>query len=269
MTRIVLVGSSGRMGRTVAQCASCTPGIDIVAGVDVRTDESSADAQFPLYSSLQHVNTKADVLIDFSRPDSLESILTFCAHHKCGAVLATTGYTDVQTAEISKASQDIPIFQAPNFSIGVALLYELVKHAASVLDAQYDIEIVERHHRSKRDAPSGTALGLADAIRTVHPTLYNVYGRFGPDMRRQNEEIGVHAVRGGSLVGEHEVMFLSNGEELDIAHRAYSKDVFAQGALKAAEFIADKECGMYTMHNLLEALGLRQRTPSEPTPDSP
>lgn len=257
MIRILLVGALGRMGRTVAECAEAMKDVQIAAGVDVAAE--GAETTFPLYTALSEVRTEADVVIDFSRPESLADILSYCRKNNIGAVLATTGYTEEQKQEIADASTVVPVFQAPNFSIGVALVSELVQQAARVLDGRADVEIVERHHSGKVDAPSGTALALGEAVKsavTGDPAF--VFGREGRHARRGDKEIGIHAVRGGTLVGEHDVMFLCPDEEVDISHKAYSRDIFARGALAAAQFVAGQSSGMHDMHSLLRAMGLSQ-----------
>lgn len=253
--KILLVGAAGHMGRAVAACAGQLDDAGIRAGVDVAPCE---EADFPLFRSVAEAPSDADVIIDFSRPESLEGILSYCEKNGAGAVLATTGYTEAQMDRIRQASASVAIFQAPNFSIGIALLCELAKDAARVLGDRSDIEIVERHHNRKVDAPSGTALAIADAVADVIPGAGEyVYGRHGASEKRSPGEIGIHAIRGGTLVGDHDVMFLSPNEELDISHRAYSRDIFAQGALAAARFLTEKKSGLYDMRNLLQAMGLR------------
>lgn len=255
MTRIILVGALGRMGRTVAECVSGLEDACIVAGVDIAA--ADAAAVFPLYSSLGDVKEDADVVIDFSRPDSLDDILSFCRAKDVGVVLATTGYTDDQKQRIRDASAAIPVFQAPNFSIGVALVRELVQQAARVLDGRADVEIVERHHNKKVDAPSGTALALGEAVKdALSGSSKFVFGRHGRHVPRAENEVGIHAVRGGSIVGEHDVMFLCPDEEVDISHKAYSRDIFARGALAAAQFASIQPPGLYDMRSLLKELGM-------------
>lgn len=253
MLNVMLVGAAGRMGRAVAECARNMPGdVTVSAGIDVQPPNG---AEFPVFSALREADRPADVVVDFSRPGSLNDILEYCKQHNIGAVLATTGYDESQLKQIDEASKSIPIFRASNFSIGIALLCQLVRQAAQVLDRS-DIEIVERHHNRKVDAPSGTALSILEVLSTVRPDTKERFGRHGNNAARMPNEIGIHAVRGGGLVGDHEVMFLSENEELDITHRAYSREVFAQGALTAAGFIASKSSGIYGMQDLLCTLGL-------------
>lgn len=255
MTDILLVGALGRMGHAVAQCVAETPDAQIVAGVDVA--DNAEGMPFPVYPALSDVKEHADIVIDFSRPASLEGVLEYCMREGAGAVLATTGYSQGQQESIRKASAKVPIFQTPNFSIGVALVRELTQIAAGVLAGRYDVEIVERHHNKKVDAPSGTALALAESVRAgTNEPLEFVYGRAGKNVPRQENEIGIHAVRGGTIVGEHEVMFLGPQEEVNLVHKAYSREIFAQGAVRAAQFLKDQQPGMYDMRNLLRSLGM-------------
>lgn len=246
---ILLVGASGYMGRAVAEAAAAT-GHTIVAGVD----PVETKARFPIQKNMKSA-PPSDVLIDFSRPESLEGILEYCTRTRTGAVLATTGYDEKQREAIARVSDEIPVFHSSNFSIGVSLLRELAQRAAEVLGRTADVEIVERHHNRKVDAPSGTAYMLADAVAEALPgSSEYVYGREGTNSKRKPGEIGIHAVRGGSVVGEHTVMFLSPDEELQLTHSAYSRKVFANGALTAAVFVSEKKTGLFGMNDLLKYL---------------
>lgn len=252
MANIALVGAAGRMGHMVTERAEMMPGVEIVAGVDVVTPAEALP--YPLYPSVDDITEHADVLMDFSSPTSLDTILDYCVKHKIPAVLAATGYTDEQKAQIREATVHIPIFLSSNYSIGVALVQELAKQVAQVCTG-YDIEVIERHHNQKVDAPSGTALSIADAIASVLPgEMEFVYGREGRNAKRKPNEIGIHAVRGGAIVGEHEIEFISEDEEIDIIHRAYSRKIFADGALRAALTIIGKPPSLYGMPDLLRIL---------------
>lgn len=254
MTKIILIGAAGHMGRAVTSCVEALPNAEIVCGVDMAP---GATAPFPIYPQLSDVSEQADVIIDFSRPSTLDDILDYCAGHQIGAVLATTGYSPEQKQEILEASRHVPIFQTPNLSIGVAVLNALAKIAARVLAGRCEVEIVERHHKRKMDAPSGTALALAETVKAELPDCTDfTYGRHGTDAARSASEIGIHAVRGGTIVGDHEIMFLCRDEEVDIGHKAYSREVFAQGAVAAAQFLAGKKNGVYNMQDLVQSLGL-------------
>lgn len=258
MTKIALVGACGRMGRMVAQCAQEMPAAEIVAGVD--TVSPDAPLPFPLYKSLDEITEHVDVVMDFSSAKTLESVLEFCVERNVPAVLAATGYTPEQKASIRHATMNIPIFQSSNYSIGVCLVQEMARQVAAVM-RDCDIEIIEKHHSGKADAPSGTALTLADTIADVLAgDVEYVFGRHGQGTQRKPNEIGIHAVRGGALVGEHEVLFLSEEEEVDLVHKAYSRKVFANGALAAALSITGKSPSLYGMADLLKNLAIVPRS---------
>lgn len=246
MIKVLLNGASGKMGGVVTSLAE-SKDVEIVAGVD---SKSSAKA-YPVYASLDEVKEDFDVLIDFSRADSLSSILAFL--NKClkPAVLCTTGYTEEQIQSIRDASGHVPIFRSANMSLGVNILSRILKDYSKVLYENYDIEIIEKHHNEKLDSPSGTAILLADAIRgAIGSETHVVCGREGM-RKREKSEIGIHAVRGGSIVGDHEVIFAGTGEVIEINHKAISKDVFAAGALEAAKFMIGKAPGYYDMDDML------------------
>ena len=247
--RILLCGTFGKMGRTIAQIVSERNDCEICAGVDIGT----GDAAFPVYPAPALVKEEADVLIDFSHPSALGGILEYAVPRCMPVVLATTGYADEQIALIRKASERIPVFFSANMSLGVNLLSELAKTAAKVLGSSFDIEIVEMHHNRKVDAPSGTALMLANEIASVLPEKPEfVYDRHDKRERRSRTEIGMHAVRGGTIVGEHEILFCGTDEVVKLCHSAGSKAVFASGAVNAAVFLSGKTPGLYTMHDMVK-----------------
>lgn len=220
----------------------------VACGVDIHTPEG---CQVPVYASFNDVKESVDVIIDFSSPAALDGELEYAKAHNVPVVLASTGYTAEQLEKIEQASKQVAVFKTANFSLGVNLLVGLVKKAAEVLGENFDIEIVERHHNRKVDAPSGTALMLADAINdTLAEKREYVEGRSGIVGRRGNE-IGIHAVRGGTIVGEHEVMFAGEDEIVTLSHSARSKRVFAAGAIRAAKWMAGKPAGMYDMNDVL------------------
>ena len=220
----------------------------VVCGVDLHTPEGF---KVPVYASFNDVKESVDVIIDFSSPAALDGELEYAKAHNVPVVLASTGYTAEQLEKIEQASKQVAVFKTANFSLGVNLLVGLVKKAAEVLGENFDIEIVERHHNRKVDAPSGTALMLADAINdTLAEKREYVEGRSGIVGRRGNE-IGIHAVRGGTIVGEHEVMFAGEDEIVTLSHSARSKRVFAAGAIRAAKWMAGKPAGMYDMNDVL------------------
>ena len=250
MTNIILCGCNGKMGHAVQNLVHQREECSIVAGVDITPQEASP---FPVYASLEAVQEQAQVVVDFSNPSALSSILEYCRSHPgTAAVLCTTGYSAEQTQEIQKAAKDLPLFYSRNMSLGVNLLIELAKKAESVLGDGFDVEIVEMHHNQKIDAPSGTALMIADAINQVREnSMQYVYDRHSQRKKREKKEIGLHSVRGGSIVGEHQVIFAGQSEVLTLSHSAQSKELFAVGAVNAALFMNWKGPGLYDMSHLI------------------
>lgn len=247
---IILVGACGRMGKNVAEVAA-ERGVNIVAGVDV----VPAQLSFPLYASIADVREHADAVIDFSSASGLEGTLSKCEKEHLPVVLAATGYTEADEARIRRAAEQIPVFQTGNLSLGVNLLQMLAKKAAEVLGDAFDAEIIERHHHHKKDAPSGTALMLAKSVNEgFGGTKQNVYGRHGMVGERSGSEIGIHAVRGGTIVGEHEVMFAGEDEIVTLSHSARSRKVFASGAIRAAAWLVGRKAGLYNMDHLLTGI---------------
>lgn len=249
MTDILLCGCKGKMGLTVAECVSKRDDCRIVAGIDINTNSTSS---FPVYFTPDEYEGKADVIIDFSHPSSVESLLRYAVASGTPAVIATTGLNDTQINFVYKASEKVPVFFSANMSIGVSLLKELSKKAARILGGSFDIEIVEMHHNQKIDAPSGTALMLADAIsgELSEKPRYD-YDRHSRREPRSKNEIGIHSVRGGTITGEHEVIFAGHDEIIKISHSARSKQIFASGAVNAAIFIRKKPAGFYSMKELV------------------
>ena len=250
MTNIILCGCNGKMGHAVQNLVHQREECSIVAGVDITPQEASP---FPVYASLEAVQEQAQVVVDFSHPSALSSILEYCRSHPgTAAVLCTTGYSAEQTQEIQKAAKELPLFYSRNMSLGVNLLIELAKKAESVLGDGFDVEIVEMHHNQKIDAPSGTALICADAINHVREnSMQYVYDRHSQRKKREKKEIGLHSVRGGSIVGEHQVIFAGQSEVLTLSHSAQSKELFAVGAVNAALFMNCKGPGLYDMSHLI------------------
>ncbi len=251
MIKIVISGCNGHMGRTVAQIADGDDACGIVAGFDVNTTKY---ADFPVYADPMEYSGAADVIIDFSNPAALDSLLQYATQRKIPLVACTTGYNDDQLAQLREASKLIPVFKTGNLSIGINLAMDLVRRACAFLGDDFDVEIVERHHRRKIDAPSGTALMLADAAKESLPyDAEYVYERQSVRTPRGDREIGISAVRGGSIVGEHEVIFAGLDEVIEIKHTAYSRDVFAAGAVRAAKFLSGvAQPGQYDMQHLLK-----------------
>ena len=251
MVKIIISGCSGYMGRVVESICASDPEVQVVAGFDIL---GSTDRDFPVYASPAQFTGEADAVIDFSSPAALGGLLEFSKTRKIPLVLATTGYTPEQIAQIGAAATQVPLFRSANMSLGINVLLELVKKAASVLGSGYDIEIVERHHSRKVDAPSGTALMIADAAASTcgHETEY-VFERHSVRQPRAKKEIGISAVRGGTIVGEHEIIFAGHDEVMEIKHTALSREIFAQGAVEAAKFIATVNApGLYDMSQVVK-----------------
>ena len=248
--RIIISGACGHMGRAVAEAAAAA-GVPVAAGVD----PCGGAAAFPVYSGFDALpDLPGCVIIDFSAPDSLPDLLAYAEKNRLPAVLATTGYTPAQLDAIDAAAKRLPLFRSANMSLGIALLKALSAQAAGILGEGWDIEIVEAHHRRKADAPSGTALLLYDAIREAaggdRPAVYGRQGR----QKRNPGEIGIHALRGGTVVGEHQVCFLGEHERVILSHSAESRSVFAAGALRAAAFLEGRAPGCYSMDQLVADL---------------
>ena len=237
------------MGRAISEAAKEQDGIEVVCGVDC---VKQPDNDVPVFTSFNDVDIPFDMIIDFSVPSVVEKEVAFALSKKVPLIVGTTGLSEEQVAMLEKASETIPVFRTANMSVGVNLQVLLSQIAESVLGKAFDVEIVERHHRLKVDAPSGTALMLADAIaEKMEEKPEYVYDRQCKREKRTDHEIGIHSVRGGTIVGEHEVSFIGQNEVITITHQAFSKGVFAEGALKAALFLKDKESGMYSMKDIL------------------
>ena len=250
MLRLIISGCKGYMGKVVAGIAESDPDVAIVAGFDVNTE---TPCSFPVYSDPAGFAGKADVVVDFSSPHALDGLLTYGISTKTPLILCTTGYTTEQLEQIKKAAEYIPVFKSANMSLGVNLLADLIKRACAVLGDAYDIEIVERHHRRKVDAPSGTALMLADAAASaMQGGPEYVFERQSKRQPRSASEIGISSVRGGTIVGQHDVIFAGLDEVIELKHTASSRDVFAAGAIKAAKFMSGVDSpGLYDMSDVL------------------
>ena len=247
--RILLSGALGHMGREVAVQAA-SEGVELLCGVDA----AAGNTDFPLYARFEDA-PRADVVVDFSVPQALPDLLAYCERHGVPAVLCTTGYDEEQIKAIDEASKHVALFRSGNMSVGIALLRALAKKAAAVLGESFDVEIVEAHHNRKKDAPSGTALMLYDAVKDAYEQPKQaVFGRHGRDSKRQPGEIGIHALRGGTVTGEHEVCFFGPSERIKLSHSAESRSVFAAGALRAAAFIIGREPGLYSMDDIVGQL---------------
>lgn len=249
MINAVICGISGKMGKNVLSLLNGSNDIKAVCGVDTTGDKSALP---PVYTSFNDIKEKVDVIIDFSSPAVLKDELEWAERHNVPVVLGTTGYAESHLKLIEKAEKKIAVFKTGNFSLGVNLLVKLVKKAAETLGEEFDIEIIERHHNQKADAPSGTALMLADSANKAFENGKNyVCGREGA-IGKRGKEIGIHAVRGGTIVGEHEVVFAGEDEIITLSHSARSKRIFAAGAIRAAKWICGKPAGRYDMNNVFE-----------------
>lgn len=249
MTNIAICGACGKMGRVINDIISNRSDCTVIVGIDKL---AQAYADFPVVASPAELKEKPDVIIDFSHPSSLDDLLEYSKTNAVPVVVATTGYTDEQIMKIKKAAESVPVFFTFNMSLGINLLAELAKKAAAVLGDQFDIEIIEKHHNQKIDAPSGTAIMLGDAVNSALDEKRGyVYDRHSVRAKRAKNEIGMHSVRGGTIVGEHEIIFAGRDEVVTLKHEAYSKSVFAVGSVNAAVFIKDKPAGLYTMNEML------------------
>ena len=249
MTEIAICGACGKMGRVIADVINQRSDCETIAGIDIAGEQYG---DFPVYKAPQDMEKKPQVIIDFSHPSSLDDLLSYCLANGTALVIATTGYNDEQIEKIHKAAEQIPVFFTFNMSLGINLLADLAKRAVKVLGGQFDIEIIEKHHNQKLDAPSGTAIMLADAINSELDKQYTyVYDRHSVRAKRSRTEIGMHSVRGGTIVGEHELIFAGRDEVISLKHEAHSKSVFAVGSVNAAVFLAKKSAGLYAMSDLL------------------
>lgn len=252
MTRIIMCGCNGAMGKMIASIVEEDTEAEIVAGIDV---VDQGNTSFPVFTSLEDCTIEADAMIDFSSPKILTSILNYSKQHKVPAVLCTTGYSDEQLEEIEEATTQTAILKSANMSLGINTLLKLLQDAAKVFATEgFDIEIVEKHHNQKVDAPSGTALALADSINEAMGNQYEyIYDRSQRRQKRDKKELGLSAVRGGTIVGEHDVIFAGTDEVITFSHTAYSKAVFGKGAVAAAKFLNGKESGRYDMADVIAA----------------
>lgn len=240
------------MGQVITRIVSEDETAEIVAGFDVNT---AVKNDYPVFSNPEEFTGEADVIIDFSHPSALTGLLAFAKTRKLPVIISTTGLSSEQKDELTEASKEIPVFFSANMSLGINLLISLAKKAAALLEDNFDIEIVERHHNQKIDAPSGTALAIADAINdTLTYEAEYVYDRHSVRKKRKKTEIGMHAVRGGTIVGDHTVIFAGTDEVIELKHSAASKEVFAVGSVKAAKFIVGKPSGMYNMDDLISEM---------------
>lgn len=252
MIKIIMNGCNGKMGQVISRLVDEDSEVEIVCGVDINTQQMN---DYPVVASIEEFSGEADVVIDFSHPSCLNSILNYCKRTNTPVILATTGFSAEEKASFTEAANETPVFFSANMSLGINLLISLAKQAAKLLEGNFDIEIVERHHNKKIDAPSGTALAIADAIDETlsYPAEY-VFDRHNVRRQRKATEIGISAVRGGTIVGDHDIIFAGNDEVIELSHHAASKEIFAVGAIKAAKFMVGKPSGMYNMDMLVSEM---------------
>ncbi|MBQ1948214.1 MAG: 4-hydroxy-tetrahydrodipicolinate reductase [Clostridia bacterium] len=248
MINLMLFGYNGKMGHMIREAANENNAFHIVAGVDIAAGN---DGDIPVYTDPFLYTGPIDVIIDFSHPDFLGTLLQYASERNVPVVIATTGFSDEQKLLIESYSQKIPVFHSANMSVGIYVLTELAKQAQIALMNDYDTEIIEMHHHRKLDAPSGTALAIADALKTVRTETEYVYDRHSVRKKRSPAEIGISSVRGGTIVGEHTVLFAGEEEQIEITHTATSRKVFAVGSLRAAAFMHGKSAGFYSMQDLM------------------
>ncbi len=250
MVRVIMHGCNGKMGQTITSLTAADEEIEIVAGIDAVDDGRNT---YPVFRDIMACTVEADALIDFSVASAVDSLLDYCVEKKLPCVLCTTGLSEAQLAKVQEASKQIAVLKSANMSLGINLLLKLLKEAAQTLaTAGFDIEIVEKHHNQKLDAPSGTALALADSINEQMDNAYTyVYDRSQVRQKRGEKELGISAVRGGTIVGDHDVIFAGADEVVTFSHRAYSKAVFGKGAIQAAKYLKGRPAGMYDMADVI------------------
>ncbi len=250
MIRVIMHGCNGKMGQTISSLIAADEETELVAGIDARDDGHNP---YPVFTDIAECNVDADCLIDFSAAPAVDAMLAYCVDKKLPCVLCTTGLSEEQLDRVKEAAGRVAVLKSANMSMGINLLLKMLKEAAGVLaPAGFDIEIVERHHNLKLDAPSGTALALADSINDELNGAYDyVYDRSSRREKRPKKEIGISAVRGGTIVGDHDVIFAGADEVITFSHTAYSKAVFGKGAVQAAKFLAGKPAGMYDMADVI------------------
>ena len=250
MVKIILHGCNGAMGQVISSLAEKDEELEIAAGIDLNPEQKNG---YPVFSSLEECTVQADVIVDFASAKAVDHLLDYCGQTGMPVVLCTTGLSQEQIQKVSETAEKTAVLRSANMSLGVNLLLKMVKEAAKVLAAaDFDIEILEKHHNQKVDAPSGTALALADSINEAMDQQYHyVYDRSSRREKRDKKEIGIQSVRGGSIVGEHDVIFAGQDEVITFSHTAYSKAIFAKGALSAAKFLKGKAAGLYTMADVI------------------
>ena len=250
MVKIIMHGCNGHMGQVISDIVEKDPDAEIVAGIDIADQGKNS---YPVFTDIDACQTEADAIIDFSSAKATDKLLEYSAARQIPVVLCSTGLSEEQLAKVEETSRKVAVLKSANMSLGINTLLKLVQDAARVLaTAGFDMEIVEKHHRLKVDAPSGTALALADSLNEAMDNKYHyVYDRSQKREKRDDKEIGISAVRGGTIVGEHEVIFAGQDEVIEFKHTAYSKAIFGKGAVEAAKFIAGKPAGRYDMSDVI------------------
>ncbi len=253
MVKIIMHGCNGKMGQVISNLLASDGEAELVAGVDAYDDGHNP---YPVFQNVRDCNVEADCLIDFSAAAAVDGVLDYCADKKLPCVLCTTGLSEAQLAKVEETAKRVAVLKSANMSLGINLMLKLLKEAAGVLaPAGFDMEIVEKHHNLKVDAPSGTALALADSINEELGNAYTyVYDRSARREKRPEKEIGISSVRGGTIVGDHDVIFAGTDEVVTFSHTAYSKAIFGRGAISAAKFLAGKPAGRYDMSDVIEEL---------------
>lgn len=251
MLKIILNGCCGKMGKQVLETIENHPDLSIAAGIDI---VNTAGEDFAFFNKLSECNIPANVILDFSRPTALNELILYSKANNLPIVFCTTGYSTEQLSQIEQLSAQVPVFRSANMSLGINIIKNVLEKITPILYKSFDIEIIEKHHNQKADAPSGTALLLAEAIKaSITEKTEFIYGRYGLG-KRKKDEIGIHAIRGGSIVGEHNIIFAGTGETIELSHSAVSREVFASGALMACEFISVQKPGLYNMDDIINAV---------------
>ena len=252
MIKMIMHGCNGKMGQVITNICKEDPEIEIVAGID---PYNGVQNEYPVFADIAECKLDADVVVDFAAASAVDALLDYCVARKMPVVLCTTGLSEEQIARVETGSREIPVLKSANMSLGINMLLDLLQKAANILaPAGFDMEIVEKHHNQKVDAPSGTALALADSINEALENAYAYqYDRTQERKKREKYEIGIQAVRGGSIVGEHEVIFAGMDEVIEFKHTAYSKAIFGKGAVEAAKFLAGRCAGRYEMSDVIAA----------------
>lgn len=243
----IIVSGLGNTGREIVKCIKETEGVEVFCAV---SDYDLKDAEFKIYKKFSDIEGKADAIIDFSKASRLEEILEYAISTKTPVIIGTTAHSDEQNEKVKEAAKLIPVFKSSNTSIGITVMLQLVKTATRLLDG-FDIEIIEKHHNRKEDCPCGTAYMTADVIKEVRSELTNIYGRHGKSAKRQPNELAIHTIRGGTIIGDNDVIFAGDDEVLEIKHKAGSNMIFAKGAVMAAKFIVNANVGLYDMNDVL------------------